>query len=72
MEIERDYRRENQYLDAARRLETEARNEDFGTFLILTMLAADFRLRAIGLVGDPSDWMEEGPPFTCGFGSCRG
>lgn len=70
MEIERDYGLEDQYLDAARRLETEARNEDFDTFLKLTMLAADFRLRA--MVGDPPAWRTEEPPFTCGLGSCRG
>lgn len=70
MEIERDYGLENQYLDAARRLETEARRQDFSTFLKLTMLAADFRLRA--MVGDPPDWSYGEPPFTCGLGSFRG
>jgi len=62
------YAYEDEHLRAARRLETEARLQDFETFLILTMLAADFRLRAMGLGGDPSEERAEEPPFIRGWG----
>lgn len=53
-------------LHAARCLEAEARRQDFGTFLKLTLIATEYRLEVIrGAVGDCVTGENTQPPFTC-------